>query len=345
MSIGEIVFLLQDNEIYIPTLVKYGEDWSIAQKRAFIESLILGFPASSFICIIDERARFRVVDGVKRFKAIVDFINDEFTIYPRIEGEESLVGTPSTFSMLEDLLKRRLKIMTLSLSIHSFECSKYAGVFEKRLHADFEVLARRITIIDRYISFDSESYLEGLTLISGFNSYLMAKYPNKNISVKIQQNEKRIRLIVEAEDGVHIEADQVLDDFNKHLLRQLHGTNNPLKDNLTINFNNQNVVSNSFNISVSNVIEQANRKINDLIELLASEPQLVEQLRQAVSDSQSVSTPEDLKKSTFLDRVSSVLEQAKQKGSKLYNLAKSSKECADLIYKISEKIVQLSDMI
>ena len=345
MSIGEITYLLRDDELYIPTLSKNGDDWSVGQKRAFIESLILGFPASSFILLKNENGTLKVVDGVKRFKAIVDFLNDDFPISPHIDGDEPLINTPSTFSMLEERLKLKVKRMVISLSIHRFESSQYAEIFEKRLHADFEVLASRVTIVDRYISFGSDSYLEGLALISSFNSHLMTKFPERNISIKIQQDGNRIRLIVEGEDGISVEADQILDDFNKHLLRQLHATDSALKDNLTININNKNVVSNSINLRVSTIVEQTNRQISNLIDKLPTEPEIVKQLKQAISESQSISKPEDLRNTSFLDRLASILDQTKNKGTKLYNLAKSSKECSDIIHKISEKVIQLSDML
>lgn len=345
MSIDQIVTLLRDNELYIPISSKHGEDWSVDQKRAFIESLILGFPASSFILVQNENETLKVVDGVKRFKAIVDFLDDNFTINPRIDGDVSLIDTPSTFSMLEKRFKMKFRRMVISLSTHIFESSKYAEIFEKRLHADFEVLASRVTIVDRYISFDSESYLEGLALISSFNSHLMTKFPQRNISIKIQQDGSRIRLIVEGEDGISVEADQILDDFNKHLLRQLHATNSALKDNLTININNQNVVSNSVNLRVSSIVEQTNRQINNLISKVSAEPELVELLKKAISESQSISKPEDLRNTSFLDRLENILKQAKMKGTKLYNLVTSSKECAELIHKISEKVIQLSNML
>lgn len=298
MSVGEVIHCIKDGKINIPDSVRYGEDWSVEQKKLYIESMLLGFPVSSFIVVQDNNRILKVVDGVKRFKALIGFLNDEFKVIPPIFSSSKTPDCEATYSNFSQCCQHYVRRIRFHFFIHSFDNAKDAEKFEKRLHADFEVLARKIIIIDRYLSFDNDSYLEALTLISTFNSHLLQKYPETNITVKIQQEGDRIRLIVEAEDGVHVETEQILDDFNKKMLRKLQ-TIEEMKDqnfkeinkptpNVFVNLKNENIITNNVNVSVElkSLINKNNGLINELLEELKSTPDLTNQLKKIISSSE-----------------------------------------------------------
>lgn len=358
MSLGEVINLLNDAEIAIPENTRYGEDWNLEQKKAYIESMLLGFPVSSFIVVKSAEGIWKVVDGVKRFKAVIGFLSDDFKVIPHTPYEE-LIGEEEYYSQLKSEFRRYIKRITLHFFIHSFSNTKDAEKFEKRLHADFEFLTRKVVIIDRCLSFDSDTYLEALTLIASFNSHLLQKYPRKNISVKVQQEGKSIRLIVETENSSHVETEQILDDFNKKMLRKIHQmqenqekfmhSGGAVISNLHVNLKNENNIDAKVNVDVNiklkNIVERNNGLISELIEEASSEPELVNQLREIISSSESISSPQQLENSNFINRVSRLMEQAHKKGTAIYNLTKTSKECADLISKIIDNFQVINGIL
>lgn len=356
-SIGEVINLINDEEIHIPDSVRYGESWSIEQQKLYIESMLLGFPVSSFITVRDHHGLLRVVDGVKRFKALIGFLNDDFKVTPTFGSSSENYSYESTYSNLSLENQRYVKWIRFHFFIHEFDNSEDALNFEKRLHADFEVLARKITIIDRYLSFDNDSYLEAIALISTFNSHLSEKYPETKITVKIQQEGDKIRLIVEADDGIHIETEQILNDFNKGILRKLQSIEDIKERNFRqvrqpptsvhVNVNNENIITNnvSVNVELKSLLNKNNGLINELIEELESTPEVVNQLKKIISSSEFITQPEQLESSAFLSRATRFAEQVKDKGSALYKLTKTSKECADIVNKIMDNLQIFSNWL
>lgn len=347
MSVGEVIKLINDDEIEIPDSVRSGENWSVEQQKLYIESMLLGFPVSSFITIQDNQGIIKVVDGVKRFKALIGFLNDEFKVTLQVMSSSENHEVEKTYSNFSLQNQRYVKRIIFHFFIHKFDKSEDAEKFEKRLHADFEILARKIIIIDRYLSFENDCYLEALTLISTFNSHLSKKYPETKITVKIQQEGDKIRLIVEAEDGVHVETEQILDDFNKGIFRKLQNIKEVSQNtsSVHVNLKNENIITNnvSVNVELKSLINQNNGLINELIEELKSTPEVVNQLKKIISSSESVTQPEQLEGSAFLSRATRFVEQAKEKGSTLYKLTKTSKECAELVSKIIDNLQTFSN--
>lgn len=122
----------------------------------------------------------------------------------------------------------------------------------------------------------------------------------------------------------------------------MNSNNTQPSDKFTINISN--IMSNNINISFNGLLDKTNGLVNELIEELESEPELQNQLYKIIKSSNSVTDEHALKGSSFLSRAERFVEQAKEKGTKLYNVSKTSKECADLIRKISENIDSLSGM-
>lgn len=55
--------------------------------------------------------------------------------------------------------------------------------------------------IDRCITFEPEYYQAGLGILSYFGTVLRDKYPDQNATVKIEQHDLTVRMIIETEDG------------------------------------------------------------------------------------------------------------------------------------------------
>lgn len=55
--------------------------------------------------------------------------------------------------------------------------------------------------IDRFIEFSPEYYQAGLAILTYFGSVLREKYPEQNATVKIEQHDLTVRMIIETEDG------------------------------------------------------------------------------------------------------------------------------------------------
>jgi hypothetical protein len=55
--------------------------------------------------------------------------------------------------------------------------------------------------IDRCIEFSPEYYQAGLAILTYFGSVLREKYPEQNATVKIEQHDLTVRMIIETEDG------------------------------------------------------------------------------------------------------------------------------------------------
>lgn len=55
--------------------------------------------------------------------------------------------------------------------------------------------------IDRCITFEPEYYQAGLGILNYFGTILRDKYPDQNVTVKIEQHDLTVRMIIETEDG------------------------------------------------------------------------------------------------------------------------------------------------
>ena len=335
----------KNGSIRIKDLSDSSENWTVNQKKAYVESVILGFPSSPFSAIYDKHENIKIVDGVKRFRSIMEFLNDDFAVFPELTKSEPILETESIYSHLNLSMQSKIEEVTQTITIHEFANFDHAEIFEQRLHSDFELLGRKVTVIDKCISFGNDDYLEGLMLISEFNQYLMSKYPSEDISIKIQQEDKIIRLIVETDGVSKVECERILDEFEKQMLHRLHGKQSHSNNDVIINLTNTNTVSNDINIGFKQTLTKTNGLINRLIEEVESEPELQKKLAKIVKSSNSVSKQEDMPSSSFLSRLSEILEQAKSQGTTLNNIMSRSKECADLVRKIAEHAQSFSGLL
>jgi hypothetical protein len=334
----------KNGSIRIKDLNNSSENWTVSQKKAYVESVILGFPSSPFLAIYDKHGNVKIVDGVKRFQSIMEFLNDDFAVFPELTKSEPIFETETIYSHLAKSMQFKIEAIVQTITVHEFANFGHAEIFEQRLHSDFELLGRKVTVIDKCISFGNDDYLEGLMLISEFNQFLMSKYPSEDISIKIQQEDKIIRLIVETDGVSKVECERILDEFEKQMLHRLHDKQSHSNKDVIINLTNTNTVSNDISFGFKETLTKTNGLINQLIEEVESEPDLQKKLAKIVKSSNSVSKPEDVPSSSFLSRLSEVLDQAKSQGTTLNSIMSRSKECADLVKKIAEHAQSFSGL-
>jgi hypothetical protein len=75
MSIGELISLYRDNELFInPSYQRYFR-WDISQKTKFIESLLLGIPIPPIFVYMSGR-KWELIDGLQRISTILEFIGE-----------------------------------------------------------------------------------------------------------------------------------------------------------------------------------------------------------------------------------------------------------------------------
>ncbi len=347
MSIFNIQNRFQDGQIEIVESNRYGEDWTLEQKQAFVQSMLMGFPVPIFILVEDAYGQYKVVDGIKRFKALLGYLNNEFAV--SYSG-----GEPEFYEHLDRSKRRRIDEASLQVSIHFIPEPLDAIAFEKRLHADFEILAKKVVIVERTLSFSNDKYVAALMMIAEFNDYLATAYPDEVISIKVQQEGDLIRLIVETDKESKIDSQQFLDEFNKSKYGKLfeERLRKSSKDtNPTVNVNVQNVshvnttVNVDVNIQLQNLINKSGGLLNELIEEIGDNPSLTRDLQKIIASSEKVSNKQELGKSSFLSRLTRFVEQTKEKGSELYNISKTSVECAELIKQIVDNFDTISNFL
>ncbi|WP_421230514.1 DUF262 domain-containing protein [Aeromonas jandaei] len=330
------------NRLIITDFINTSEPWKTSQKKAFIESLMLGFPSQDFITVYDEHDQLIIVDGIKRFLAIMDFLNDDFSVNPSFSKMKGIFEDELKFSEMARKWQYTFENITLCFKIHKFPNKSYAKEFEERLHRDFEILGTRVRIIDRCIYFNNDEYVEALNLLSKFNAYLIKEYSEKNISIRIEQEENKIRLIVDADGTSKTECEKILNKFEKHLLRD--ETNHSKNNGFIVNIHNtnQNKISNELNFHFDEKLRETRGLLNQLIEEIDSNTEIQIKLKKALDSSRSITNPEEFKDSAFFSRVSDLLKQAKTYGTDFNKLVNNSKECIELIKNITDSIQALT---
>lgn len=79
-NIGQLVELLEDNQILIPKYQRLPNLWSDTKKSRFIESLMLDLPIPLFYFDEDENKKWSVVDGLQRMSTLEHFILGKGTV-------------------------------------------------------------------------------------------------------------------------------------------------------------------------------------------------------------------------------------------------------------------------
>lgn len=68
-------------------------------------------------------------------------------------------------------------------------------------------------LVDRCIEFPAEYHQAGLNILSFFGTYISEQYPNENAKVKIEQDGKLVRLIIESDSGRREVIEKALNEY------------------------------------------------------------------------------------------------------------------------------------
>jgi hypothetical protein len=74
MSVGELINLYRDQEIFINPSYQRLYRWKIEQKTKFVESLILGIPIPPIFVFQSEDGTWELIDGLQRVSTILQFV-------------------------------------------------------------------------------------------------------------------------------------------------------------------------------------------------------------------------------------------------------------------------------
>ena len=74
MSVGEIINLYRDKEIFINPSFQRLFRWDPSRKTRFIESLLLGIPVPPIFVYQDKKGVWELIDGLQRLSTIFEFV-------------------------------------------------------------------------------------------------------------------------------------------------------------------------------------------------------------------------------------------------------------------------------
>lgn len=119
-------------------------------------------------------------------------IKDELKVNDHIGS--SFIGTfESAYDDLTDLLPNDFD--------HQFLIFGIENVHNELKVIEIDVRRNESIKIDRCIQFESAYYQAGLSILNYFGTVLRDKYPDQNATVKIEQHDLTVRMIIQSEDG------------------------------------------------------------------------------------------------------------------------------------------------
>jgi len=123
-------------------------------------------------------------------------------------------------------------------------------------------------VIDRCIEFHSEYYQAGLNILNFFGSYLREQYPDENAKVKIEQNDKLVRLIIETHDGEKEIVEKALEEYQLIVTGQKKPEDITTNQKLILELNSELRIA-KYRIETQQDIIQVQRgEINNLLQLI-----------------------------------------------------------------------------
>ena len=162
--------------------------WTIEEKKAFIDSILQGFPVPIILLAESEREKssvFEIIDGMQRLNAITSFIEGDFEIDEKYFDLETMVESKSRLD--QGLLKQKSPILgrnscemiasyVLPISVYSFDDDEKVDEVFRRINsngkhlsrqelraagatADFPDLVRRLSSVIRTDTSDSDILL------------------------------------------------------------------------------------------------------------------------------------------------------------------------------------------
>jgi len=113
MSINEVLYLMENNEIEIDTNMHRRFIWNVKKQSLFIDSLYQNFPTPNIFLYTDEsNIKYKVIDGIQRLQTIYSFMTNKLKINLK---ESKLHGY--TFSTLNHFDQLKLKRSILNVTV------------------------------------------------------------------------------------------------------------------------------------------------------------------------------------------------------------------------------------
>lgn len=198
MSIGETVSMYKQKELILRPAFQRFFRWDSFQKTAFIESILIGIPTSSFFVYQDENSKWEIVDGLQRLSTILEFMGEligenekkfpplklEKTSYlPHLKGSvwQKNVEDESAY-LLPDKLKLALKRAKLQFMIIQSRSNPLVKIeIFRRLNTGGSVLSaqeiRNASLM--MVKPDIYTWLEDLSRFQPFQKLTAAFLPTK----------------------------------------------------------------------------------------------------------------------------------------------------------------------
>ncbi|NEO19882.1 MULTISPECIES: DUF262 domain-containing protein [unclassified Moorena] len=129
--------------------------WTIEEKRAFIDSILKGFPVPIILLAETEReqsAVFEIIDGMQRLNAITSFIEGEFDIDDKYFDLATMVESKSRLdkgllNQKEPILERSfceiIASYILPISVYSFDDEEKVDEIFRRINSNGRYLSRQ----------------------------------------------------------------------------------------------------------------------------------------------------------------------------------------------------------
>ncbi len=113
ISFGEIINLYKNKELIIRPEYQRLYRWTIAQKTALIESILLGIPIPPIFVAEDKDGIWELVDGLQRVATFISFFGDlkddvNKLKYEKSEDEEEIIDIENKWELKEGFLLKNL---------------------------------------------------------------------------------------------------------------------------------------------------------------------------------------------------------------------------------------------
>ena len=117
VDISTLVDKVRRSEIDLQPSFQRGQVWAESKKRRLIDTILRQWYVPAIhIVVVDEFDREEILDGQQRLRAIIDFMEDRFTVDGRIEPEdEEIISLHGSFySQLPERIKSKFRRFTIT---------------------------------------------------------------------------------------------------------------------------------------------------------------------------------------------------------------------------------------
>ena len=154
-SVQRIYNFYINNLFYVNRRYQRKLVWTIEEKRAFIDSILQGFPVPIILLAETQKGKksvFEIIDGMQRLNAITSFIEGEFDIDGKYFDLQTMVESKSRLDQ-EKLLQKKpilerndcetIASYILPLSVYSFDDNKKVDEVFRRINSNGKHLSRQ----------------------------------------------------------------------------------------------------------------------------------------------------------------------------------------------------------